>query len=267
MTQPDNPRYADLLTGDVSEAREHLIRDLAHAYRPSSPSPRLDAAILPALRKHRIDRPYQKRSWKGGLRQPQAFVLAAICTLILGGTLTYLHGQTAAPVSAQTILNRAAMAGLAPDQITHFTYRLTASNGYSGTSDEWVEADTAGAASRLVLSNSVLNGGTPVPSLDERLVESGNTLQVYNPASNTVTTSPSDQVDQPWESIVVGTRLAQKLSGSSQSAPSSQIPHKGTPTAPTQRTLDGVQVYVLDLSPNGNQTLYVDAQSYIPRGA
>jgi hypothetical protein len=193
--------------------------------------------------------------------------VAAACTLILAGTLAYLHGQSAAPVSAQTILNRAAMAGLAPDQITHFTYRLTASNGYSGTSDEWVEADTAGAASRLVLSNSVLNGGTPVPSLDERLVESGNTLQVYNPASNTVTTSPSDQVDQPWESIVVGTRLAQKLSGSSQSAPSSQIPHKGTPTAPTQRTLDGVQVYVLDLSPNGNQTLYVDAQSYIPRGA
>jgi hypothetical protein len=251
----------------VSQARDQLIHDLSLAYRPSPPVSRLDAAVLAALREQQR-RPASRSWWQRRWGIPQRAAGVVICSAVLAAAFGYLHGQSPATVSAQTVLSRAAAAGLVPGQVTHFTYRLTASNGDTGTSDLWVEADDSGVARRLALSNAVFDGGSAVPGLDVRLVQSGDTVQVYDPASNTVTSGPGDQIDQPWESIVVGTRLAQKLSGGGQGAPFSPVAQKGSPSPVSQQTIDGASVFVLNLvSSTSDRTLYVDAQSYIPRGA
>jgi hypothetical protein len=265
MTQPTDSPYADNLTGGVSARLTHDLDDL---YRLSTPSARLDATILPGLRGHGVNPSPRNRLWRVRLLPSRMAGIAVAFALVMASTLTYLHGQSPTSVSAQTILNRAVSAELAPDQVTHFTFRLTASNGYTGSLEEWIQADASGAPSRLALSRTVLENGNPVSSLDQRLVQSGNAAQVYDPASNTVTSVQGDQLDQPWETIIPGTYLAQKLSGRAQTGSPPQPAQKGNGPIASQHTLDGVSVYVVNLiSLNADRMLYVDAQSYVVRGA
>jgi hypothetical protein len=238
-----------------------LITDLRAAYRRSPPLDAVDGTIRRAVaaRAAQQDAPERRlgsRRWLPRLSVP----LAALVLLTLG-LGTYLHGQSPTPVSAQTVLQRAAAVRLGPNQATHAIYRLTASGGYTGTADVWVGTDAQGAPSEFALTVTGAKDGQPAPELSGQSVLTGQTLRVYDPASNTVTVYPQNALDQgsQLQEMFVGALAAQKVSrmlaAQHQTAAQAQ-----------QQTLDGVSVYAVSVGGAG-ETFYFDAQSYILEGA
>jgi hypothetical protein len=78
-------------------------------------------------------------------------VALVVLTLGLG---TYLHGQSPTPVSAQTVLHRAAAASPGPNEATHATFRISADGNVTGTADAWVGFDGTGAPNQFALTGT-----------------------------------------------------------------------------------------------------------------
>jgi hypothetical protein len=208
--------------------------------------------------------------WQAARLRLASLILAVL--VAAGGAGAYLHGQSPTPVDAQTVLHRAEAASPGPNEAVHETYRVSASGGLSGTTEAWVGADATGSPTEFALTQTMFEDGHPAPGMSSRLVQTDQTFQVYDPASNTVTesssgrpvgvmsSSPSTPV-QDLEGMFVGTLVAQKLSRALES---------GTHPIPFQlerKTLDGVSVYALTLPDAGGQTFYFNTQSYVLEGA
>lgn len=254
-----------------------------------SPSPRGDMMIRHALAVHAQElaqqgarRPTQVRSagqhrWTRRLRSRFGVALAASAAVLLS-VGAYLHVQSPTPVSAQTVLHRAAAASPGPDMGTHAVYRVSSSDGSTGTADAWIGYDGTGAANELALTLTMSQGGQTGPQASAGLVATGSGLaQAYHPTDSRpqaavpptgpaqpgqVLTTPGtpptallNQTARTMKGIVVGTLLAQKLSNQ--------------PTAYTlrQETLNGHPVYALQPEGAGTATYYFNAQSYLLEGA
>src|SRR5437879_5091757 len=148
MTTLDE-RYSDLLDAEHDPDLVRLVAQL-NTMRHGTPSPRADTTIRHALRAHAVERtrtPMSLRSrlgveprgwWIRGLHARVGVAIVATAALVLGAGM-YLHGPSATPVSAQTILRAAATAGVAPNQITKFVYQVTNSANFGGPVQIWVE--------------------------------------------------------------------------------------------------------------------------------
>jgi hypothetical protein len=169
-------RYSDLLDAGHDPDLVRLVAQL-DTMRQGIPSRRGDIRIRQALGAHAgeltrttmtqpvapVALPSSQRlprvrathrvAWSRRLHARLTVPIAALVVLMLS-VGTYLHGQSPTPASAQTILRQAATAGLAPNQITHFVYQVTNTNGYGSTVQFWVEADTNGAPNRLAFDPS-----------------------------------------------------------------------------------------------------------------
>jgi hypothetical protein len=214
------------------------------------------------------------RGLHASLRTPRRrLVPVALAALVAaGGIGTYLHNQGPTPVSAQTVLQRAAAVSPGTNEAAHSTYRLSASGGVTGTADLWVGSDASGVLTQFALTQMVSVNGRPAPELSGRLVETDRNFQVYDPATNTVTTSSwgmppldagtsssSSSAVQNLEGILVGAFVSQKFTramsdGMQPSAWNLQ-----------RETLNGVSVYALNFDPTG-QTFYFNTQSYALEG-
>ncbi len=216
--------------------------------------------------------PIRRPGLSGGRPRGRLVSAAAALRRAGGGIGAYLHQQTPTPVSAQTVLHRAAAVTPAANQATHATYTLSAAGGLTGTADVWVGSTGDGKAPEIALTQTVLRNGQPVPELSARLVENDAMLQVYNLGTNTITQlSAGDQIRAAGprqatpvlnlEGILIGTRVAQKLTRALQAG--------AQPNAFDfqQQTLDGASVYALALGPTGTQRYYFDTASYVLEGA
>jgi hypothetical protein len=184
-----------------------------------------------------------------------------IAVLLVGSGLgVYLHGASPTPVSAQSVLQRAAAVRPGPEQATHALYRLTGSGGVTGTADVWVGTDAQGAPSEFALKQTGSKDGQPDPELSTQHVLTGQTLKEYNSVSNTITVYPrgaSDR-DSQLEERFIGALVAQKVSR--------VLADQHQMAAQAQRqTLDGVSVYAVSVAGAG-ETYYFNTQSYILEG-
>jgi hypothetical protein len=210
--------------------------------------------------------------WRAARWRLTSLVLAA--TVAAGGIGAYLHGQGPTPVSAQVVLHRAEAVSPGPQSAAHSIYRISAGSGVTGTADAWIGTDASGAPTEFALTQTMLDNGKPAPKLSGRLVQTDRVFQVYDPATNTVTTSaagrplrfevtsssPSTPI-QDLEGMFVGTLVAQKLSRA--------IDAGMHPNAfkLQQQTLDGVSVYALKIDDTASQTFYFNVQTYALEGA
>jgi hypothetical protein len=269
---PLTERYPDLLGDQDDPALLACVADLDATRAVFTLPPEHDAAIArvlfadaplpgrPTVRPplHRLTSlPWPALRWR------LAPVLMAVL-LVGSGLGVYLHGQSATPVNAQTVLHRAAAVTPGANEATHSTYRLSASGGYTGTLDVWVGTDASSAPIEFALTISMSRNGQPAPELSSRRVLTVQAMQVYDPASNTVTISSPTASDQQLEGMFVGALVAQKLN---RSLAAGVQPSQFTLR---QQTLDGVSVYALTFrrdGSDGDQTFYFNTQSYILEGA
>jgi hypothetical protein len=254
-------RFPDLADrGDPELMR--VITDLDDACSSLTLPPERDAAILRAMTSHAAQAAGQPtRSRLAGLRprwpaRLTAAVTAAAVILTAGGV--YLHGQGAATASAQTILRHAAVAGISASRAAHSTYRLTTSRGDRGTADVWIEADASGTPVGFALTQTLARAGALHPQLSSRRLQIGATVQTYNPATNTVQTTPADSSSRQLASMFAGPLIAYHLS-----ALASQ---HGVRVLP-RTTLGGAKVDALQVGVGHDATtFYYDAESYVLRG-
>jgi hypothetical protein len=268
---PLRERYPDLLGEQDDPALRACVADLDATRAVFTLPPERDAAIArvlcteaplpvrPPVRPsfHRLTSvPWPTRRWR------LAPLLMAV--LLLGSGLgVYLHGAGPTPVSAQTVLQRAAAVRPGPNQATHALYRLTGSGGVTGTADVWVGTDAQGAPSEFALTVTGAQDGQPAPEFSGQSVLTGQTLKEYAPASNTVTVYPQGAVDQ-------GPQLQERFVGALAAQQVSRLlaAQQQTAAPAQQQTLDGVAVYAVSVAVAGaGETFYFNAQSYILQGA
>ncbi|MBV9279524.1 MAG: hypothetical protein JOZ41_05545 [Chloroflexi bacterium] len=249
-----------------------LLADLQAAYRRSPALDAVDGAIRRAVEARIAQRAAPERRARSRWLLPRLSAVTATLLILMLGLGTVLRGQTPTPVSAQTVLHRAAAAGPGPNEATHATYHVSSTDGSSGTADVWIGYDGNGAATKLALTLTMSQTGHSGSNLNASLAEAGTgLLQVYNSgdgpgqipvpgtpdqsASPTTISSAVSPPGQVLKGIVVGTLLAQKLAKQ--------------PNAFTlrQETLDGVPVYALQPADSGGVTYYFNAQSYVLEGA
>jgi hypothetical protein len=265
---PLTDRYPDLLSDQDDPALLACVADLDATRAVFTLPPECDAAIArvlfaeaplpgrPTVRPslHRLTSlPWPALRWRLA-----PLLMAAL--LVGSGLGAYLHGAGSTPVSAQTVLQRAAAVSSGPNEATHTTYRLTASGGDTGTADVWVGTEAQGAPLEFALTVSMSRNGQPALELSSQSVLTDQSLQVYDPAKNTVTLSSNGPPDQP-DGLFTGVLVAQKqgLGLEAGRQPSS--------FGLQQEAIDGVSVYALTLDDGSNQILYFNTQSYILEGA
>src|SRR5947209_18473434 len=136
MTTLDE-RYADLLNAEDEPGFVQLVAEL-DTLREGSPSPRGDLMVRHALAARAQDLAQQaprrptrvggagRRRWAPHLPARLSAAVAA-SALVLFSLGTYLRDQGPTPVSAQTVLHRAAAAGPGPNEATHAIYRVSSS--------------------------------------------------------------------------------------------------------------------------------------------
>jgi len=173
------------------EARARLLlyaRDNQSALSERNESMTIASTPIPIVRPIRLPRV------PGLLRL--AVAVATALGLASGGLSAYLRLQPAEPVSAQSVLRRAAaaMAPVSPDRVVHETSRYEGLNlgGLTGqqaraagpvTIDQWTQFTATGAISRQVTAGASA-GGAPL----FRALQSGRDAQIYAVAANTVQT-------------------------------------------------------------------------------
>jgi len=243
-----------------SDTPSPLAHTLNRAYRSGSVPPRIDDAIVQAAHERRASPARRRRLLVLRPARARLTALVTAAALVVAGSAFYLHPGSVTPVSAATVMKRAVSAGLVPNQVSHFTYRLTSSAGDVETSNVWIAAGANGGPTTLALDITSSPGGATI----ERLVESESSFQIYDARSNTVAASPQDASGQPWSAMISGAHIAIKFEGASGQQSASQ---KGPLGSMTQGTLDGVAVYVLGDTPSAGDTFYIDAQTYVLRGA
>jgi hypothetical protein len=269
-----NERYPDVLGDQEDPQLLRCVADFEATCSVFALPPERDAACARALAEHSPPRHRHlsalRRSWPHlplprTRRRLASATLAAL--LLAGGAGGYLHSQNPTPVSAQTVLQRAAAAHPGPNQAVHFVYTLTASGGYTGTADVWVGVDASGAPSQFALTENMTTDGVPAPELSSRMVASGPTVQTYDSATNTVTISTGRPIAGSLGGVWIGTLMAQKL-GMAREA------NQQTGAFDLrQTTLDGFPVYAVDIAflqtevSSSPGTFYFDTASYVLRGA
>ena len=162
---------------------------------------RLTAPAQP-LRKLRLPLPRRV-----GVRIVAAATAAA---LVAGGLLIQLHGAGVTPVSAQSVINRAAAAGPVAGQVQHSTYQLTTSDGYTGTADLWF-GDQASQDAPVVLTESLSRNGVDAPTLDLKFVMNGDDSQTYDPATNTIIVGSPDMMTFSGLRLLMGVFASRKF--------------------------------------------------------
>lgn len=250
------------------------LADLERAY----------AAVPPPALRQAMDRAVHARmaappptDTRRALRLPRAPRLAlvrarllpavAALLLALSGMASYLRLHGAAPVSARTVLQRAAGA-LAPGQAAHVTYSVTMTPGSEKlgalTADVWVQADTNGAPA---LTAQTLTAGQRGALTAYRAVAIDGHYYAYDASHQAILLDPQTRADPSWllpTGVLDGAGIAQVLATLQQRSP------QRVQLLPEQ-TLDGVQVDVIQVEgwtdrPAQRTTFYFDAQSYLLRG-
>jgi hypothetical protein len=167
--------HADLPAESGSKRRVRLVDELRLAHRPSPRLSRVDDAVMRAIESQSDALPAVSRP-RPRLGRRLSVPLAAVLAIAVG-LGTYLHQQAPAAVSAQSILQHAARAGLVPNQPTGFVYTVTSSTGYSGTSQFWVEP--AGPGKNVI----------SFPLNDGFARQLANAVVVYGPGPSATTAS------------------------------------------------------------------------------
>jgi hypothetical protein len=101
--------------------------------------------------------------------------------------------------------------------------------------------------------------GQPAPDLSSRRVLTVQAMQVYAPATNTITISSPTASDQQLAGMFVATLVAQKMNRALAAGV------QPSEFALQQQTLDGVSVYAL-IDHGAEQTFYFNTQSYVLEG-
>lgn len=175
------------------EARARLLlyaRDNQRAHLERETPMTIASPAIPTTRPLRAPRAPHMARVPGLLRL--AVAVAAALGLASGGLSAYLRLWPAEPVSAQSILRRAAaaMAPVAPDRVVHETSRYEGLNlgGPTGQQarapvaiDQWTQFSATGAISRQVTAGASA-GGAPL----FRELQTGRNAQFYTVAVNTV---------------------------------------------------------------------------------
>lgn len=257
MTTPVE-RYADL-TDQYDPDLTRVVSDLDEACARLTLPPDQDAAIMRNLKAQAHSKPARRRFPSLRPRVPGRLASAGVSVaLILAGAGAYLHEQGAATASAQTILRHAATAGISPTRAAHSVYRLTTSRGDSGSVDVWIEADASGSPVGFALTQTMARAGAAEPQLSSRRLQIGETVQTYDPSTNTVQTAPADSSSRQLATMFAGPFIAVHLS--------SLASQQGVHVLP-ERTVDGAQVDVLQVGSGADaSTFYFDTQSYVLRG-
>lgn len=258
-------RHAELLAIDDSPNVRRVVRMLDEFYSTRTPprAQELDRAMFQLIRdrsattqpsvRRRVPRPL------AGIHGIQLVSAVAAVVIAVGALVVRLNQRTVTPVSAQTILIRAAHAGLESGEATHFVYDLAASDGYAGTENVWIEANERRGVARLALTITMYKHGVPAPALDAQLVQTGHAARLHDPGTNTATSSPLQQPDVPWLTVAEGTALTRKrqIIASSSSRAAKGLLQK-VQLLP-ERSFDGVAVDVLCVK--GGQTFYFEAEA------
>ena len=277
MTMLDE-RYSDILENPGDPHALHLVNDLDAVFRATSPPSYLRASIAQVLAQRAATGEQRKvRPWRRtGFRLA---ALAVVAVLAATGVLVHFHGAGPTPVSAQSVLDRAASVGLPPNRATHLVYRLTLP-GERVSLDIWLESNSRGAVARTAGTIEERTAGTVVSII--RWVDDGRIYRGYRyfPSGNlsfvrkfSVTDIRWRQLEKQMDDPLVRSGLssldwykprivAQYLSRLAHRAP------KYVHLLP-KRLLDGVSVYPVkvDRSPNWPaMTVYFDAHTYIFRG-
>ena len=128
-----------------------LLAELQRAYRRSPPLDAVDGAIQRAMAARVAQQEAPEQRTRSRRLLPLLSVPVAALVALTVGLGTYLHGQSPTPVSAQTVLHRAAAAGPGPNEAAHATYRISADGSVTGTADAGVGYDDTGAPNQFAL--------------------------------------------------------------------------------------------------------------------
>jgi len=274
----------DLALGEEARdpAMRHLLGDLDHLYPTAPLSPPRRAAVdrvvyarlATATTVGARIAPYRGR----GMRR-RLMSLAAALVLAFGGLTGYLRLHAPTPVSAQTILRRAAEAtarlGGTSDEVIHQVSTVATMlklnvTPLNATVDQWIQLDAAGA---LVQRAATVHSAAG--ALVARILDAGGTEQIYDAAGNTIFTNPLPAGATPWTRDPSGLAYARQVLLAAQQ---NQGPH--VRLLPAQ-TLNGVAVDVVavDIAQPASPpplagftpqhltaTFYIDAQTYALRG-
>jgi hypothetical protein len=205
--------------------------------------------------------------------------LAVAAVLAATGVLVRFHDAGPTPVSAQSVLDRAASIGLPPNRAIHLVYRDTML-GQTDLTDIWMESNSRGAVARAAGTEKDRSAGTVVDII--RWVDDGRIYRSYEyfPSGSLSTVrkySVTDARYRQLEKQVKNPFIRSGLSSLDWYKPGivAQYFSRLARSAPEyvhllpKRLLDGVSVYPIkvDRSPNWPaMTIYFDAHTYIYRG-
>jgi hypothetical protein len=258
-------RDTERLSGLLEPANEPALEALDRAYT-TFPPPSLREAMDQAVHA-RMSRPRPVPQRHFRLPSLGRLLLPALAALLLatGGLVEFLSAGSPAPVSAQSVLRRAAAVRLPPNSASHLVYRVsvTVEGPHSGIEDTWIESDAAGnpIATVQTLTLSVKNIFT-------RYVQTDGETYAYNPElrnDNTIAMRPEALADPSWlvpNHMFDGATVARYLNAPDQQQEVQRLP---------DQTLDGHAVDVVQVDGGANRpalrtTLYFDAYSYVLRG-
>lgn len=288
MTQTTE-RYPELRGEDGDAAVERVIADLERAYTSTMPVHRR-AAIAQTLRAMPDrpqpatvlrSRPRASRRWPTlyarGMRRILALTIALL--LALGGLLSYPRAQAPTPVSAQSILQRAAAAlvAVSPDQATHeisqiyvgrYNGQNVSADIYIGgpvtfTVDQWTQVDATGVISRQSTTATSTTG-----RLVFDVVRVGREVRTYGargPGREWVVDVETRPRTHPLPvPVITPPYLGVDLPQLVRDARTNVAPY--IHLRPSQ-AMGGAQVDVVEIgAKNYHTTLYVDTRTYVIRG-
>lgn len=162
-------RLDTMRRGSPTPKTDLMIRQALHARTAELPEtsamrqPAPSALPFPTLRRTGDAAPARSRvqTWNHRAHARISLPIAAMIALALAfGLGSFLPGHGPAAASAATIFRRAQTAGLAANEITHFSYRVTNSGTFGGPLQIWVLANGGGRPSRLAFTPSALDPST-----------------------------------------------------------------------------------------------------------
>jgi hypothetical protein len=253
-------RYPDLLREPADARAQRLVGDLDAACAATTTPPGLRATIAAALEVPAQASPRRALSSPAPRLRARLASLAAVAALALSGALAYLHLQSPAPASAQSVLQRAVAAAthLAPHEVLHLVYRLTNvvsdTGRFTGTIDVWIQADAHGAPVLLAETQTTRGGDGAVPSVERRVFH-GSTGWEYRARDNAIRPVATDA---PGPGLFIG--------GAAYFNAFAQGAQQSARLLPRQ-TIAGVTCDVVRVDPlyAPSYTLYFDARSAVLR--
>jgi hypothetical protein len=210
--------------------------------------------------------------------------LAVATILAATGVLVHLHGAGPTPVSAQSVLDRAASVGLPPNRATHLVYRLTmpraSVDSWVETNSIWMESNSRGAVTRTAGTIRERAAATVVSII--RWVDDGQIYRgyYYFPSGSLSLVRKFAMTDARYrqqEKRIDDPLIRSGLSSLDWNNPNivaqylSRLAHRSPKYVHLlpKRLLDGVSVYPVKVNRGPNwpaMTVYFDAHTYIFRG-